>query len=111
MYRPRKIQITVPCSSSNIGPGFDVLGITLSLYLTLNIQILPKYSNELTNFNEDIKIPRIVEGFSKLITATKVILSWKAQMRKNTQKFYKVLKNGHKQLGNGTHFLPKKMAI
>lgn len=31
-------QIKVPCSSANIGPGFDVVGISLSIYLTLDIQ-------------------------------------------------------------------------
>lgn len=31
--------IKVPCSSANIGPGFDVVGISLSIYLILNIDI------------------------------------------------------------------------
>ncbi|CCG84955.1 protein of unknown function [Taphrina deformans PYCC 5710] len=32
-------QIKVPCSSANIGPGFDVVGISLSIYLTLDVTI------------------------------------------------------------------------
>lgn len=40
MNTPRKFRIKSPCSTSNIGPGFDVLGISLSLYLTLDVEIL-----------------------------------------------------------------------
>lgn len=34
-----KGQIKVPCSSANIGPGFDVVGISLSIYLILDIRL------------------------------------------------------------------------
>ncbi|CAG8528027.1 5200_t:CDS:2, partial [Acaulospora morrowiae] len=51
MAFPRKVRITVPCSSSNIGPGFDVLGVSLSLYLTVELDLLERepgkeYCNE-----------------------------------------------------------------
>ncbi|OZJ03506.1 hypothetical protein BZG36_05053 [Bifiguratus adelaidae] len=36
----RRVRITVPCSTANIGPGFDVLGASLSLYLTLDVSWL-----------------------------------------------------------------------
>lgn len=40
-------QIKVPASSANIGPGFDVLGIGLNLYLTINVEIDPaKYKTD-----------------------------------------------------------------
>jgi homoserine kinase len=39
---PRSFTIRVPCSSANLGPGFDVVGISLSLYLTLNVTIDPR---------------------------------------------------------------------
>lgn len=42
MNSPRKFHIRSPCSTANIGPGFDVLGISLSLYLTLDVEILKK---------------------------------------------------------------------
>lgn len=32
-------QIKVPCSSANIGPGFDVVGISLSIYLILDVRV------------------------------------------------------------------------
>ncbi|SNX87036.1 probable THR1 - homoserine kinase [Melanopsichium pennsylvanicum] len=35
----RKFTIKVPCTSSNIGPGFDVVGLSLSLYLTLDVSV------------------------------------------------------------------------
>lgn len=31
--------IRVPCSSANIGPGFDVLGLALSLYLDVHVSL------------------------------------------------------------------------
>lgn len=33
----RKFNIKVPATSANIGPGFDVVGLSLSLYLTLTV--------------------------------------------------------------------------
>lgn len=33
------ITIRVPCSSANIGPGFDVVGISLSIWLELRVEI------------------------------------------------------------------------
>ncbi|RMD40439.1 hypothetical protein DV735_g4699, partial [Chaetothyriales sp. CBS 134920] len=33
--------IKVPCSSANLGPGFDVIGLALSLYLELHVTVTP----------------------------------------------------------------------
>ncbi|KAG5363685.1 Homoserine kinase [Yarrowia sp. B02] len=35
----RKFEISVPASSANIGPGFDVLGLALGKFLVLNVEI------------------------------------------------------------------------
>lgn len=35
----RRFTIRVPATSANIGPGFDVVGLSLSLYLTLTVTI------------------------------------------------------------------------
>ncbi|VEU23511.1 DEKNAAC104544 [Brettanomyces naardenensis] len=37
----KEFVIKVPASSANIGPGFDVLGISLNLYLTVTVKIDP----------------------------------------------------------------------
>ncbi|PCH33265.1 homoserine kinase [Wolfiporia cocos MD-104 SS10] len=37
----RSFTIRVPATSANIGPGFDVVGLSLSLYLTLSVTITP----------------------------------------------------------------------
>jgi homoserine kinase len=34
-----KFVIRTPCSSANIGPGFDVIGLALSMYLELHVTI------------------------------------------------------------------------
>ncbi|CAI2194263.1 2755_t:CDS:2, partial [Funneliformis geosporum] len=70
------------------------LSISVSKYLFENTIIMMDL--------QDVEVPRTVEGFSKLIMAVKVILSWKARTRKNTMEFYKALKKGHKRLENGT---------
>lgn len=36
---PFSFTIKVPCSSANIGPGFDVIGLALSLYLELHVTV------------------------------------------------------------------------
>ncbi|KAL2314999.1 putative homoserine kinase [Schizosaccharomyces pombe] len=35
----QKFQIKVPASSANIGPGFDVLGMSLEKYMTLDVEV------------------------------------------------------------------------
>ncbi len=37
----KRFQVRVPASSSNLGPGFDVLGLAVNLYLTLRIEPSP----------------------------------------------------------------------
>ena len=39
------IKIKVPCSSANLGPGFDTLGLALSLYLELQIRVVSTSSS------------------------------------------------------------------
>jgi homoserine kinase len=38
----RRFVIRVPCSSANIGPGFDVVGLALSVFLELQVTVDPK---------------------------------------------------------------------
>ncbi|CAG8741471.1 16483_t:CDS:2 [Gigaspora margarita] len=64
MTYSRKLKITVPCSSSNIGPGFDVLGVTLSLYLTLDISIFEPSSVK-ENYNTEVVLTYSGEGKGK----------------------------------------------
>ncbi|CAJ0751423.1 15273_t:CDS:1 [Entrophospora sp. SA101] len=60
---------------------------------------------------QDVEVPRTVEGFSNLIVAVKVILSWKARTRNNTITFYNALKKGNKRLSNGARFSPKRVPL
>ena len=39
MEEKKTYLITVPCSSANIGPGFDVIGLALSMHLELHVTI------------------------------------------------------------------------
>ncbi|KAK2763775.1 Trihydroxynaphthalene reductase [Arachnomyces sp. PD_36] len=38
--------IRSPCSSANIGPGFDVIGLALSIYLELRVKVISKTSSD-----------------------------------------------------------------
>ncbi|KAF9276906.1 hypothetical protein BGZ68_009661 [Mortierella alpina] len=65
-----KFKITVPATSANIGPGFDVLGMAFSLYLTLDCERLPAGSGlKMTYEGEGAKdVPLVAE--KNLITKT-----------------------------------------
>ncbi|CAG8647631.1 13955_t:CDS:2 [Funneliformis caledonium] len=60
---------------------------------------------------QDVEVPRTIKGFSNLVMAVKVILSWKARTRRNTMAFYEALKIGHKRITNGVKFSPKKISL
>lgn len=45
-------QITVPGSTANLGPGFDSIGLSLSLYLTLTVSLQNKW--EIIHVSEDL---------------------------------------------------------
>ncbi|KAF2748374.1 phosphoribosylformylglycinamidine cyclo-ligase-like protein [Sporormia fimetaria CBS 119925] len=38
--------IRVPCSSANIGPGFDVIGLALNIYLEVTVEVTKKEKSE-----------------------------------------------------------------
>ncbi|OLL27028.1 Homoserine kinase [Neolecta irregularis DAH-3] len=59
----RKYKITVPCSSANIGPGFDVVGLALSMYLTIVLIISP--SAETPNSHDSFNCKITYEGEGK----------------------------------------------
>ncbi|KAI7817419.1 ribosomal protein S5 domain 2-type protein [Gamsiella multidivaricata] len=65
-----KFKVTVPATSANIGPGFDVLGMAFSLYLTLDCERLPAGSGlQMTYEGEGAKdVPLVPE--KNLITKT-----------------------------------------
>ncbi|CAK7897007.1 homoserine kinase [[Candida] anglica] len=46
--------LKVPASSANIGPGFDVLGIGLNLYLEIDVKVDPKVDTSSDPFNAAI---------------------------------------------------------
>ncbi|KAK3832759.1 MAG: ribosomal protein S5 domain 2-type protein [Linnemannia gamsii] len=70
MATHNKFKITVPATSANIGPGFDVLGMAFSLYLTLDCERLPAGSGlQMTYEGEGSKdVPLVAE--KNLITKT-----------------------------------------
>ncbi|CAO1624795.1 unnamed protein product [Parajaminaea phylloscopi] len=43
--RDRHFAVRVPCTSANIGPGFDVVGLSLSLHLTLDVTVSSNRDN------------------------------------------------------------------
>ena len=48
-----KFSITVPASSANLGPGFDSMGVALSLYLKLEVEKSEKW--ECFSTSEELK--------------------------------------------------------
>jgi hypothetical protein len=51
VYRPLQLahinpEAEVPCSSANIGPGFDVIGLALSIWLEIRVDIVETETSE-----------------------------------------------------------------
>ncbi|TFK76698.1 homoserine kinase [Pluteus cervinus] len=61
---PRKYIIRVPATSANIGPGFDVVGLSLSLWLTLTVTVPPTTTSPSTPSYEPPKLSYEGEGAS-----------------------------------------------
>lgn len=57
----REFTIKVPASSANIGPGFDVLGIGLNLYLTVQVSVNDSNINEKST-NDPFNVDLIYKG-------------------------------------------------
>jgi homoserine kinase len=53
----QSFEVRVPCSSANLGPGFDCLGIALTLYLTVQCTVVDHDTME-------IEIKRVSDGLS-----------------------------------------------
>ncbi|KAI9010007.1 hypothetical protein CLU79DRAFT_710764 [Phycomyces nitens] len=97
---PRRFRIKAPCSTANIGPGFDVLGISLSLYLVLDVEVMTKgKSFEMTYSGEGAKdVPLTPE--QNLITKTALyVLS--ANGISNLPEFLKIHVDNPIPLGRG----------
>ncbi len=43
-HEPSPIQLRLPATSANLGPGFDALGLALSLFLTIQARCAPVFS-------------------------------------------------------------------
>lgn len=74
--------IRVPASSANIGPGFDVLGLALTRYLTLNVTLSPltaasPTSNVILSYTGEGATEAPLDPYKNLITrvALYVLLS------------------------------------
>ena len=58
--------VTVPATTANLGPGFDSIGIALSLYMKVRVEVADKWSVRYTN--EDMQ--RLPKDESSLIIQT-----------------------------------------
>lgn len=62
---PLTFTIRVPCSSANLGPGYDVFGVALSIYLTLQITVSPQHQSN-APLNCSITCSSQSEGFPEI---------------------------------------------
>lgn len=58
----RSFKITVPASSANIGPGFDVLGLALNLFLELTVILDPSSPLDPNDSSSDENCKIVYEG-------------------------------------------------
>jgi homoserine kinase len=50
----RGIRLRLPATSANLGPGFDAVGLALSMYLTVEAHVAPTWQVEATGRNADV---------------------------------------------------------
>ncbi|CDZ97079.1 homoserine kinase [Phaffia rhodozyma] len=68
---PREFQIKVPATSANIGPGFDVVGLSLSLHVTMDISINPSNPSDTTlSYEGEGAVGVPLSPYKNLITRT-----------------------------------------
>jgi homoserine kinase len=48
------IRLVLPATSANLGPGFDAVGLAMSMYLTVEATLSPTYSIQATGRNADL---------------------------------------------------------
>eukprot|EP00835_Amoeboradix_gromovi_P001471 NODE_67_length_23829_cov_0.557059.p10 type:complete len:305 gc:universal NODE_67_length_23829_cov_0.557059:11386-12300(+) len=67
-----KFEIRVPCSSANLGPGFDALGLALSLYLYVEVQALDSDEFEIVilEATQGLSLEPEVNLLTQMITQT-----------------------------------------
>lgn len=74
-----KWQIKVPGSTANLGPGFDSIGLGLSLYLTLDITLQEKW--EFVHIGENVPTDTTVENHLIYKIASQVAASYNTTLR------------------------------
>jgi homoserine kinase len=48
------IRLSLPATSANLGPGFDAIGLALSMHLTVEAHSAPTFAIEATGRNADL---------------------------------------------------------
>jgi homoserine kinase len=68
--RPKSVQVKIPASTANLGPGFDTIGMAFQLYTTIRMEIgnstiIRLHGNQLTGLptNKTNLVYRVVEKF------------------------------------------------
>src|ERR1700761_9629567 len=49
----RGIRLRAPATSANLGPGFDAVGLALSMWLTVEAHVAPTWQGEATGRNAE----------------------------------------------------------
>jgi homoserine kinase len=52
--QPRGIRLKLPATSANLGPGFDAIGLALSMYLTVEAHAAPVFDIQASGRNADL---------------------------------------------------------
>jgi homoserine kinase len=73
MTAPAPLHLRLPATSANLGPGFDALGVALSLYLTIDANVAEAFGIASTGRNADLcaslKDNLILSTYTEVVTA------------------------------------------
>ncbi len=81
MKKNRRVTVQVPASTSNLGPGFDCLGLALSLYNELTLEELPERGESIVEIEGEgaATLPRDPENL--IVKAANAVLGGKEHGR------------------------------
>ena len=74
----KKVSLSVPGTTANLGPAYDITGIALSVAITLTVQVADKFEMKLTGLGSDHKevmdpaSNMVIIGCSKMLDELKV---------------------------------------
>jgi homoserine kinase len=81
---PGRYRVRVPASTANLGPGFDVIGCALNLFLELEATVLEDQQNTVMVQYEGVSADMVPLDRSNLVVQSMIHLVYRMQQGQRT---------------------------